>query len=67
MWRGEKRSQYGTYSYGYRIGIKVNGEVRLRYLDETSVEVIDPPTVNDAEIVRNAIRDASRHEWRLSK
>lgn len=67
MWRGEKRSQYRTWSYGYRIGIKVAGETRLRYLDETAVEVLDPPTVDEATITRQAARDAKRHEWRLSK
>jgi hypothetical protein len=59
MWRGEKRSQYGTWSHGYRVGIKVDGETRLRYLDETSVD--------DATITRHAARDARRHEWYLSK
>lgn len=67
MWRGEKRSQYGTWSYGYRVGIKVAGETRLRYLDETAVEVLDPPTVDEVEIIRHATEDARRHEWWLSK
>jgi hypothetical protein len=67
MWRGEKRSRYGTWSYGYRIGIKVEGETKLRYLDETSVEVIDPPIVDEAKIILGATRDANRHEWHLAK
>lgn len=67
MWRGEKRSQYGTWSYGYRVGIKVDGETHLRYLDETSVDVIDPPTVDEATITHHAVQDARRHEWYLSK
>lgn len=67
MWRGEKRSQYGTWSYGYRVGIKVDGETRLRYLDETAVEVLDPPTVDEATITRHAAEDARRHQWWLSK
>lgn len=67
MWRGEKRSRYGTWSYGYRIGVRVDGETGLRYLDETAVVVIDPPTVDEETIIRYAARDARRHEWRLMR
>lgn len=63
MWRGEKRSRFGTWSYGCRIGIKVDGETRLRYLDDTSVVVLDPPDVDEAEIARHAAGAAVRRGW----
>lgn len=66
MWRGEKRSRYGTWSYGYRIGIRVEGEPKLRYLDEDSVEVLDQPLVDDVAIADRADRAAKRHEWWLA-
>jgi hypothetical protein len=67
MWRGEKRSRYGTWSYGYRVGIKVSGESRLRYLDETSVEVIEPPAVDESAIIQRAAQAARRHQWAMPR
>lgn len=65
MWCGEQRSRHGTWSYGHRVGVKVDGETRLRYLDQRSVELIGPPTVDEAAIRRSAAVEARRHRWSI--
>lgn len=61
-WMGEQRSRYGSWSYGERVGVKVEGEEKLRYLDADRVEVLDPPAVDEVAVARVAAR---REWWRL--
>ncbi len=65
MWRGEQRSQYGTWSKGFKVGFKVEGESKLRYVMEDKLEVLDPPAVDEAEIARQAKQRASQRGWRI--
>lgn len=40
FWRQEQRSQYGTWSYGYRVGVRFNDGQRC-FMPETAVRVIE--------------------------
>lgn len=49
-WMGERRSQYGTWSQGWRIGIDVGAGGKLRYIDQNKAEVINPQAPTQQEI-----------------
>lgn len=55
-WMQEQRSQYGTWSRGWRIGIRPddaegNG---LRFMNADAVEVLDPEPVDEVAVRRQA-------------
>ena len=62
MWRGEDK--YSHIAGSYRVGIKVNGNAKLTYLPESSVEVIDDVKVDAHEIEMMARDRASQCRWR---
>lgn len=40
FWMGERRSQYGTWSYGWRVGLNPVGKTEAVWVDEGNVEVV---------------------------
>lgn len=60
MWFGKdgyKSDRWVTY---YRVGIKVEGESKLRYLDAEKVEVISPEPI-DADAIRERAEQCGRN------
>lgn len=64
-WYGEDAYRSTSWMTYYRVGVKVDGEDKLRYLPAEKVRVIDPPAVDEAEIARHARWMASQHHWRI--
>jgi hypothetical protein len=61
-WRGLDRYQDNRFVSNYRVGILVEGEENLRYLPETSCEVVDPEPVDVEKVeyqARAAVETAS--------
>lgn len=50
MWRGESRSAYGTWSHGWRLGIRVEGRDKLSYVDSERVEILSDKSVTEDKI-----------------
>lgn len=67
-WFLEKRSQYGTWSYGFKVGFLVDGESELRYVNDDKLEVVDPADSTDEERRIRATSMAAnmrkRGQWR---
>ena len=59
FWMGESRSQYGTWSRGWRVGVEPDpgqGVEGAIWLDAGRVEVLNPEPVEEAEVDRLAER-----------
>jgi hypothetical protein len=66
MWYGVDQYKSDRYLTVYKVGVKVEGDPKLRYLAADAVAVIDPEPVNPAEIIARAKIRASQHGWRTS-
>jgi hypothetical protein len=66
MWYGIDQYKSDRYLTVYKVGVKVEGDSKLRYLAADAVTVIDPESVNPAEIIARAKTRASQHGWRTS-
>jgi hypothetical protein len=51
------------YGQGARVGVKVDGEDKLRYLDTLRVEVVASAPVDEAKIREDAAKLPAPHSW----
>jgi hypothetical protein len=56
FWLGESRSQYGTWSRGWRAGLNLDGSGATIWIDAHRLDVIDPEPVMEADVDRLAER-----------
>jgi hypothetical protein len=66
MWYGEDNYRSTRWLRAYRVGVKVEGEQKLRYLPADRVEVIDAPLVDPIDIRQTAWLAARDHDFRSS-
>jgi hypothetical protein len=53
-WHGEDAYRSSRWAKAYRVGLKVEGEVKLRYLPADRVEVINPEPVDANDVLQLA-------------
>lgn len=61
-WIGEDKYRSTRWITYYRVGVKVEGEDKLRYLDWDRVEVVEPTPV-DEDAIRDRARRLAEPDW----
>lgn len=64
MWHGEDAYRSSRWLTEYRVGLKVEGEAKLRYLPADRVEVIDPEPIDPTDIRQEAFLAAHERSFR---
>lgn len=65
MWYGQDSYRDSRYVTFFKVGIKVEGEAKLRYIDADKAEVISPEPIDVEGLTRMAQQRASQHGWRI--
>lgn len=64
MWHGPDQYRSSKWQTLYRVGIKVSGEEKLRYLDASRVKVVNPDPIDVAAIAQFAQGAAYERSFR---